>query len=420
MRKLILQSLIVLLYAYQVNAQSIDLKKINIEKSIDHFSEINLSELGTEIRYIPLNGRKEEFLLEKIVNIDFSQDRICVSDFQSCFLFTIDGVFLKKIGQQGRGPGEFRLIGDVKFSSNREFIYLSSCQFIYKYSLEGNFLKSIPLQNVKTDDGYSVSVTPWVAIANNLFLGNIPNFNGNQKNKLIVFDEDGKIIKEFKNYHFYDNDFNVANTWDVRISFYQFGDLYTFKKLKNDTLFRMTSDLTTYPSHYFYLGKYRPPFEKKYKSFTDFLNEIVNYISVNSVLETKDYFFLTCDFGKNTTGYKINKVLKDGRNYTYKNTLVKALYVKSNDRLTFLKHGLADGFINDIDGGINFFPQKIINDSIMVSWIDAYQLKAHVASNAFKTSNPKYPEKKNELEKLANSLNENDNPVLILLKLKEE
>ena len=31
----------------------------------------------------------------------------------------------------------------------------------------------------------------------------------------------------------------------------------------------------------------------------------------------------------------------------------------------------------------------------------------------------KYPEKKKQLEELANSLNENDNPVLMLVKLKE-
>jgi len=31
----------------------------------------------------------------------------------------------------------------------------------------------------------------------------------------------------------------------------------------------------------------------------------------------------------------------------------------------------------------------------------------------------KHPEKKKELEKLANSLDENDNPVLMLVKLKE-
>ena len=46
-------------------------------------------------------------------------------------------------------------------------------------------------------------------------------------------------------------------------------------------------------------------------------------------------------------------------------------------------------------------------------------LKSYVASDAFKSSSPKYPEKKKKLEQLANSLDENDNPVLMLVKLKE-
>jgi hypothetical protein len=46
------------------------------------------------------------------------------------------------------------------------------------------------------------------------------------------------------------------------------------------------------------------------------------------------------------------------------------------------------------------------------------QLKAHVASESFKNSTPKYPEKKRELEKLAVSLKETDNPVLVLVKMK--
>jgi hypothetical protein len=57
--------------------------------------------------------------------------------------------------------------------------------------------------------------------------------------------------------------------------------------------------------------------------------------------------------------------------------------------------------------------------SYLVYGIDAFKLKEHVASKAFKNSKPKYPEKKKALEKLVNSLDENDNPVLMLVKLKE-
>jgi hypothetical protein len=52
-------------------------------------------------------------------------------------------------------------------------------------------------------------------------------------------------------------------------------------------------------------------------------------------------------------------------------------------------------------------------------WVDTYILKNHVATETFKNSTPKYPKKKNELEKLAASLDENDKPVLMLINLKE-
>jgi hypothetical protein len=77
------------------------------------------------------------------------------------------------------------------------------------------------------------------------------------------------------------------------------------------------------------------------------------------------------------------------------------------------------GLFNDFDGGPNFYPKVSVNDSTMAMWVDAYQLKEHVASDAFKNSTPKYPVKKKELQKLADSLSENDNPVLILCTFKK-
>jgi hypothetical protein len=77
------------------------------------------------------------------------------------------------------------------------------------------------------------------------------------------------------------------------------------------------------------------------------------------------------------------------------------------------------GLENDIDGGINFMPKYAVNDTLLVGWFEAYHLKMYVASDFFKNSAPKFPEKKKELEKLAASLNENDNPVLMIIKMKK-
>jgi hypothetical protein len=80
------------------------------------------------------------------------------------------------------------------------------------------------------------------------------------------------------------------------------------------------------------------------------------------------------------------------------------------------------GLINDIDGGVNFEPKEYFKENdneYLVGWTDAYQLKAYSSSESFKNSVPELPEKKKELKKLTNNLNENDNPVLMLVKLKE-
>ena len=77
---------------------------------------------------------------------------------------------------------------------------------------------------------------------------------------------------------------------------------------------------------------------------------------------------------------------------------------------------------NDFDGGLPLKSVFYYSDNIseyIAAYIFPFELKAHVASDEFKTSTPKYPEKKKQLEQLAKSLDENDNPVLMLVKLKE-
>jgi hypothetical protein len=76
-----------------------------------------------------------------------------------------------------------------------------------------------------------------------------------------------------------------------------------------------------------------------------------------------------------------------------------------------------EGIINDLDGGPNILPRTVKDDNTIIALLDIVQLKAHIASEAFKNSNPKYPDKKTELEKMANSLKETDNPVLVLAKI---
>lgn len=102
------------------------------------------------------------------------------------------------------------------------------------------------------------------------------------------------------------------------------------------------------------------------------------------------------------------------------------IYNKKTGDLVFSKPTSTDnplfttGLYNDIDNGPRFLPQKQINDSTMVMWIESKQLKEHIASDDFKNDSPKYPEKKKELETFANSLSEFDNPVLMFVTFKNK
>jgi len=99
--------------------------------------------------------------------------------------------------------------------------------------------------------------------------------------------------------------------------------------------------------------------------------------------------------------------------------------IEKNSRGSYLSYWETTdigGIINDLDGGTKFFPKSYFSENdneYLLGLVHPYYLKNYISTNEFKNSIPKYPEKKKELEKLANSLKENDNPVLMLVRLKE-
>ena len=63
-------------------------------------------------------------------------------------------------------------------------------------------------------------------------------------------------------------------------------------------------------------------------------------------------------------------------------------------------------------GGVSF------NGDMLFSFVEAHALKKHVASEEFKNAKVKYPEKKERIKELSDSLDDMDNPVLVMVRLK--
>ncbi len=101
--------------------------------------------------------------------------------------------------------------------------------------------------------------------------------------------------------------------------------------------------------------------------------------------------------------------------YIFNTKKYYGFYQKSNKETYSFQ---SNGIYNDYEGGVDFQP-IYQRDNELIGYVNAMDLIEHVNSEAFKNSTPLYPEKKKALEKLANNLNENNNPVLMLVKLKE-
>ncbi len=186
---------------------------------------------------------------------------------------------------------------------------------------------------------------------------------------------------------------------------YKFENKIYYWSPYNDTVFSISSDFNYETAFLFSPGEHQLP-----KSEFNNPEEIKLFFKPQLVFETSHFLVLRYYFE-----YKVIIALIDKKS--------------SKSYLSFLEPGkavigdnLIGGIFNDIDGGLQFQPENYYmenNREYMFGLINTFTLKALVAANEFKNSSPKYPEKKKDLEKLANSLTETDNQVLMIVRLKK-
>jgi hypothetical protein len=117
--------------------------------------------------------------------------------------------------------------------------------------------------------------------------------------------------------------------------------------------------------------------------------EINGKIWINEIRETKKLFFVNLWWD-----------LSD--------SISNCIYDKSSSSFSILNNG---GFTNDIDGGLTFWPKKIINENLFLDYIDAFKL-----INSTKKIQLNNKEQSSLLFDVVKQITETSNPVLIILK----
>jgi hypothetical protein len=353
--------------------------------------ETTLSVIADDINYIPLDNSFPLSSINSAYNPIFMNDCLYLFDKNNGILiFSRDGAFLRKVGSKGRGPGEY-LYGNIfTIDENTSTIYVYNLNNqINIFSKTGDFRKSFSLREY----GGSIDV---IEIFNSmLFVSYNLQFDDDDKYEWIILDTLGNLIKK-----------KERTSPPFRSNYLQGGGTYIFDQKLNfwnqfiDTVFSFLPDFTCKTDFTFKPGEYRLP-----KSYIDNpFEQLPQFFIINQIFETKKYMMIRYSFYKEKNGFII---------------------INKKNRESFLSYWSYENYgsiLNDLDGGIKFLPRSYLVDDgreYLIELIDPYQLKARVLSNDFKNSSPKYPEKKKELEKLAASLKETDNPVLMMVKLKK-
>ena len=353
--------------------------------------EFHLSQIADEITYIPLNnvipiGSARSF---KIMNSSIFlnlNDTLLVK-------FDINGNNPQSIGRMGRGPEEYFFCRHFAVENRTGNIYIKGKRdAILVYSPTGIFIREFQLPSCS--DGSLFHAIEF--LDSRLFMAQFIEMGKAQYNWIIT-DTLGNEISNKKNYlHPF-----VSKTGQTG-GICKLNGTISYWDSYNDTVFSISTDFSYRPVCFFPPGNYRRRVEDiKAGSPQQFIEELTKICSSLLLFETTNYWV-----------------------YLYRYNLYGVAFIdKRNNETKFNFSNMKSwGINNDLDAGTIFKPEGYYTangNEYLIGMIDSYKLIANVASESFKNTKPKYPEKKKDLEKLANNLKETDNPVIIMVRLKK-
>jgi len=339
--------------------------KVDFENNIKNEKVLNLSNIGKELTFIPLET-KPECLIQKIKKINFSSSYIFVSEFTNLLQFDKNGKFIRRIGSAGTGPGEYPQVGDFCINEGKNEIYVifSSASKLLIFGFDGVFKKSVSL---------SFRPAQVCLIDTQRLMFHLWNVPGKNDPSWVITDLAGNTLTVINN--------GIKRTSQPgflinHTPLYSFENSLHFMEFGIDTVyyFRKTHKI---PYAILSLGDYKMDVDPVITALLIKDEKLLNKFWPGSILENKDYLFIKFYRG-------------------ISNNSLTGIFDKSKGSFTILKDGV---FKNDLAGGIGFYPKQIVNDNMLVDYVDSYVLMKKIIP----------PD-------LRNRISETSNPVIMILK----
>ncbi len=381
MNKIVFLFFSILIFSIACHAQKPYL--IDLEKAIRDVSKINCSSFIEKLDYVSLQTN-ENSLINKFPSVDIVDSLIIIQTVKSCFLFdSFSGSFIKSIGRHGRGPGEFRSTLQLIDSDSKAIFFNGWNNNILSYDFSDKLLYDvkIPLQNSSFN---KPSFPTEFTIFRNRVICYFTNIDGKEEKLLMSFTKRyGDSIQIIRNTNVFSDKPISFSTKEAQL--YCLNNKLFFKENYNDTLFEVV-DKQLVPHAIFHTGKFHFSYEQKWMQ-RQYFNE---FIIPQKIFESRKFISFQ---------------------FHFKEKSYFGLFNKINYSLNLLEN--PKGYINDIDGFIDFIPLNRSTDNKLIALVEAYKIVQWFKDNPEKAAN--LPE---HLKKFKN-IKETDNPIIMIAKLKD-
>jgi len=349
----------------------------------------NLSEIAADIQYIPLETHPDA-LMRFVGYLKEGNDKFYINTVLELLCFDKTGKFLYKLDQQGRGPGEYIYLSDYDIKPEKNLVIVLTRGKLYFYNETDTGFNLQRQLDLKIQPNY-IDFFPG---QDNILLSFTAS-TGENKYQCVAITPEGDTLFKRTNYYTFTRTSKVVMGFNSDNIINKHDETIRIKGFLNDTIFTINSDFKFVPFMVLNSGG---------KSITtDFLANVpapdmnsgtsptAAFLAISEILELEKY--LLC-------------------RYYYQEGSTWILYDKKSDQ-TFQFDG-KELLRDDISGGINIEPKFVCNGNIY-SWTDALKFKTYMSGDDFRNAEVKNPGRKAELEKLAESVKEDDNHLLIVI-----
>jgi hypothetical protein len=357
-------------------------------------NKITLAEIADDIKYIPLDN---SFPMRATFCLRINHDNVYLSiKYVGIAQFDRQGKFVRNIGHLGNGPGEYKGMYFTVDERNKR-IYVLEQHKIMIYSQYGSFLREFPYVD------YILGGAGGIEMFQSLLFISDDILYGDSKFNWIFLDTLGNLVSKKEN-----SIPSFEASLALRGNIYKFENKLFYFNHFNDTIFSISPDLKDNATYMFSQDAHLKP---KEEPGINPLSQLDSLFRTGNMFETKHFIFLEYAYRNKAAIFLLNKITKK--------TFLAYKPVKIGNMLT------RACIINDLDGGMPLSISPVYyyyvenGSEYIASLINPFYLKVYVSSDEFKNTAAKYPEKKKELEDLANSLKEIDNPVLMIVRLKK-